>query len=153
MDQICLLTSTCEHFIPMNKEQRIQAHFDSATATMQATRNALSAAIVEAADAISSALDNGNKLLICGNGGSASDALHFSGDRSVRPSRQIHRFITPHQVYPPPLVGRGSAPKAPRKFWDILTRFWSIFFIKSMILKVKTAKFFIAFLETFSLEV
>ena len=68
----------------MNKEQRIQAHFDSATATMQATRNALSAAIVEAADAISSALDNGNKLLICGNGGSASDALHFSGELLCR---------------------------------------------------------------------
>ena len=50
----------------MNKKQRIQEHFDSATATIQATRNALSTAIVKAADAMSSALDNGNKLLICG---------------------------------------------------------------------------------------
>ncbi|GIT27012.1 MAG: hypothetical protein CM1200mP41_30560 [Gammaproteobacteria bacterium] len=49
-----------------------------------ATRNALSTAIVEAAGAMSSALDNGNKLLICGNGGSASDALHFSGELLCR---------------------------------------------------------------------
>ena len=68
----------------MNKKERIQEHFDSATATIQATRNALSTAIVEAADAMSSALDNGNKLLICGNGGSASDALHFSGELLCR---------------------------------------------------------------------
>ena len=68
----------------MNKEQRIQEHFDSATATIQATRNALSTAIAEAANAMSSALDNGNKLLICGNGGSASDALHFSGELLCR---------------------------------------------------------------------
>jgi D-sedoheptulose 7-phosphate isomerase len=32
------------------------------------------------ADEISIAIKNGNKLVICGNGGSASDALHFAGE-------------------------------------------------------------------------
>lgn len=32
------------------------------------------------ADEITKAIKNGNKLILCGNGGSASDALHFAGE-------------------------------------------------------------------------
>jgi D-sedoheptulose 7-phosphate isomerase len=32
------------------------------------------------ADAIAAAIKNGNKIVLCGNGGSASDALHFAGE-------------------------------------------------------------------------
>ena len=36
--------------------------------------------ISNAADEIVSCIKNGGKLLLCGNGGSASDALHFAGE-------------------------------------------------------------------------
>ncbi|MCD6098392.1 D-sedoheptulose 7-phosphate isomerase [bacterium] len=36
--------------------------------------------VQEAADEIFSALENGNKLLICGNGGSAADSQHFAAE-------------------------------------------------------------------------
>ncbi len=36
--------------------------------------------VQEAADEISSAFENGNKLLICGNGGSAADSQHFAAE-------------------------------------------------------------------------
>jgi D-sedoheptulose 7-phosphate isomerase len=36
--------------------------------------------IVGAADLISEAFSNGNKLLLCGNGGSAADCQHFAGE-------------------------------------------------------------------------
>jgi D-sedoheptulose 7-phosphate isomerase len=40
----------------------------------------LSATIVEVAEAIADALANGNKLLVCGNGGSAADAQHLAAE-------------------------------------------------------------------------
>jgi len=54
--------------------------------------------IKEAADKITLALKNGNKLLFCGNGGSAADAQHlaaeFSGryykDRKALPAEALH---------------------------------------------------------------
>lgn len=54
--------------------------------------------IKEAADRITLALKNGNKLLFCGNGGSAADAQHlaaeFSGrfykDRKALPAEALH---------------------------------------------------------------
>lgn len=56
------------------------------------------ARIKEAADRITLALKNGNKLLFCGNGGSAADAQHlaaeFSGrfykDRKALPAEALH---------------------------------------------------------------
>jgi phosphoheptose isomerase len=36
--------------------------------------------IVEAAELITQAFSNGNKLLLCGNGGSAADCQHFAGE-------------------------------------------------------------------------
>lgn len=37
-------------------------------------------AIAKSAEMIAESLNNGGKVLICGNGGSASDALHFCGE-------------------------------------------------------------------------
>jgi D-sedoheptulose 7-phosphate isomerase len=45
-----------------------------------ADNEALCAATVAAADAVSAALRGGNKLLLCGNGGSAADAQHWAGE-------------------------------------------------------------------------
>jgi len=36
--------------------------------------------VEELAKKISTAIKNGNKIVLCGNGGSASDALHFAGE-------------------------------------------------------------------------
>lgn len=54
--------------------------------------------IAEAVDAVAAAFNNGNKVLFCGNGGSAADAQHlaaeFSGrfykDRPALPSEALH---------------------------------------------------------------
>ncbi len=60
--------------------------------------NTFVAAINKCADEISKSFTNGNKLLLCGNGGSAADAQHiaaeFSGrfykDRKALPAEALH---------------------------------------------------------------
>ncbi len=49
--------------------------------------------MVEAADLIEQCLRAGNKLLVCGNGGSAADAAHFATELVVR-------FIRDRRAYP-----------------------------------------------------
>src|SRR5437773_8544817 len=49
--------------------------------------------VARAADFIADCLTNGNKLLICGNGGSASDASHFATEFVVR-------FVKDRRAYP-----------------------------------------------------
>src|SRR5438067_679933 len=51
--------------------------------------------MTEAADLIEQCLRAGNKLLVCGNGGSASDASHFATELVVRfaKDRRAHRAI------------------------------------------------------------
>src|SRR5437879_12119051 len=44
----------------------------------------LDAQVAKAADLIEESLRAGNKLLVCGNGGSASDAAHFATELVVR---------------------------------------------------------------------
>src|SRR5204862_1367577 len=46
--------------------------------------SSLEAQMVNAADLIEQCLRAGNKLLVCGNGGSASDAAHFATELVVR---------------------------------------------------------------------
>jgi D-sedoheptulose 7-phosphate isomerase len=55
----------------------------AATETLQSLSN-LEAQIAEAANLIDHCLRAGNKLLVCGNGGSAADASHFSTELVVR---------------------------------------------------------------------
>lgn len=58
--------------------ERIQQHFrDSASLTLEAL-DALAVPIVAAVDTLFGALANGNKILVCGNGGSAADAQRFA---------------------------------------------------------------------------
>src|SRR6266513_6223922 len=61
--------------------------FRNAIAAATETLHSLSSLepqIVEAADAIEQCLRAGNKLLVCGNGGSAADAAHFATELVVR---------------------------------------------------------------------
>src|SRR5205809_3251587 len=53
----------------------------------------LDAQLAEAADLIEQCLRAGNKLLVCGNGGSASDAAHFATEFVVR-------FMKDRPAYP-----------------------------------------------------
>ena len=56
----------------------IQSHLERSTKTLEAVATECIPSILEAADLISTAFKNGNKLLICGNGGSAADSQHMA---------------------------------------------------------------------------
>ena len=59
----------------------------------------LDAEVAKAADLIAESLRGGNKVLICGNGGSAADASHFATEFVVRFTRDraqpIRRSVFP----------------------------------------------------------
>ncbi len=48
--------------------------------------------IAHAADLIAACLTNGNKMLVCGNGGSAADAAHFATEFVVRFSKDRRAY-------------------------------------------------------------
>lgn len=54
------------------------------------------------ADAIIECISNGGKLVICGNGGSASDALHFAGEI-------VGRFIKERKAWPAVVLNADMA--------------------------------------------
>jgi phosphoheptose isomerase len=56
---------------------------NSSIETLQSLKK-LQAEVARSADLIADCLTNGNKLLVCGNGGSASDAAHFTTELVVR---------------------------------------------------------------------
>lgn len=58
---------------------RVLKHFDDSIEVKQASR-ALAPEIAAAAARMVAALRDGSKILSCGNGGSAADAQHFSGE-------------------------------------------------------------------------
>lgn len=59
---------------------RIAQHFAHSIATLTAALPALQTDIALAAEALANCIRNDGKILICGNGGSACDSLHFSGE-------------------------------------------------------------------------
>lgn len=54
-----------------------------------------SAEILKMADVISAAFKNGNKLLICGNGGSAADSQHLATEFTIRYRSSVNRPAMP----------------------------------------------------------
>jgi D-sedoheptulose 7-phosphate isomerase len=73
--------------------QRILAHFqESADLKLQAAP-ALAQPISQAIELMFAALSNGNKILACGNGGSAADCQHFAAELVGRFERE--RFPLP----------------------------------------------------------
>ena len=71
----------------MDPEHLIRDHFSISTQTATATVEAISDQIVQAAARTIQTLDNDGKILICGNGGSASDAQHFAAELVCRYER------------------------------------------------------------------
>ena len=73
--------------------QRILAHFQESAELKIQSAAALSQPISEAIDLMFAALSNGNKILACGNGGSAADCQHFAAELVGRFERE--RFPLP----------------------------------------------------------
>ena len=61
----------------MDMTSRMSSHFDDAIDTFKASSQALADPLATAVDMAFAALVNNNKILACGNGGSAADAQHF----------------------------------------------------------------------------
>jgi D-sedoheptulose 7-phosphate isomerase len=73
--------------------QRILAHFHESAELKLQSAAALSQPIAQAIELMFGALSNGNKILACGNGGSAADCQHFAAELVGRFERE--RFPLP----------------------------------------------------------
>ncbi len=72
----------------MMKNQRILAHFNDSAALKLKAAEVLAEPIAQAIDMMFSALSQGNKILACGNGGSAADCQHFAAELVGRFERE-----------------------------------------------------------------
>ena len=73
--------------------QRILAHFHESAELKIQSAAVLAPPIAQAIEMMFAALSNGNKILVCGNGGSAADAQHFAAELVGRFERE--RFPLP----------------------------------------------------------
>ncbi len=73
--------------------QRILAHFEESAELKIQAASVLAAPIEAAIELMFTALSNGNKILACGNGGSAADCQHFAAELVGRFERE--RFPLP----------------------------------------------------------
>ena len=64
----------------MNLQARITSHFTSSIQTKEKSKSVLVESLAEAIALMASALQSKNKIMACGNGGSAADAQHFSAE-------------------------------------------------------------------------
>jgi phosphoheptose isomerase len=72
---------------------RIKTHFEESIETKKNACSLLLDIILEASQALVQCLLNNNKILVCGNGGSAADSQHFA-------SEMINRFETERPSLP-----------------------------------------------------
>lgn len=68
----------------MDIKQLIQDNFSQSIATKQQAQLTMLEPIADAVNLIVEAFQNGKKMLICGNGGSAADAQHFAAEFTGR---------------------------------------------------------------------
>ncbi len=68
--------------------QRILAHFNESAELKVEAGAQLAQPIAEAIDLMFAALSNGNRILACGNGGSAADCQHFAAELVGRFERE-----------------------------------------------------------------
>ncbi len=62
---------------PLN---RVKSHFTASLEAKRLTLDSMGERIVQAAGHLADRLRQGNKILVCGNGGSAADAQHFAAE-------------------------------------------------------------------------
>lgn len=60
--------------------ERIRAHFEGTIEAQQRALRDCEGDILEAARVVTAAFERGNKLLLCGNGGSAADCQHIAAE-------------------------------------------------------------------------
>ena len=72
----------------MDLEQHIREHFESSASTALETSVAIAAEILQTARRVVATHEQQGKILICGNGGSAADAQHFSAELLCRYQRE-----------------------------------------------------------------
>jgi D-sedoheptulose 7-phosphate isomerase len=74
----------------MDIHSRISQNFIESIEEKKKAQAALVASIAEAIQTMVTSLQSGNKILACGNGGSAADAQHFSAELLNRFERERH---------------------------------------------------------------
>jgi D-sedoheptulose 7-phosphate isomerase len=74
----------------MDIQSRISQNFIESIEEKKKAQAALVASIAEAIQTMVTSLQSGNKILACGNGGSAADAQHFSAELLNRFERERH---------------------------------------------------------------
>lgn len=74
----------------MDIQSRISQNFIESIEEKKKAQAALVASIAEAIQTMVTSLQRGNKILACGNGGSAADAQHFSAELLNRFERERH---------------------------------------------------------------
>lgn len=79
----------------MNKEKFITDSLKESAETKLKIDKDCKDGILKAVDLISDAFKNGNKILICGNGGSAADSQHIATELMIRLSHHINRPALP----------------------------------------------------------
>jgi len=72
----------------MDHAAQVRSHFEDAIALKQRMAETLAPAIARAGVALGEALRRGNKVLACGNGGSAGDCQHFAAELVGRFERE-----------------------------------------------------------------
>lgn len=65
-------------------QERVEAHFAESIKAKQQAAEVLAEPVAQAAELMLQCLMNDGKILICGNGGSASDAQHFAAEMTGR---------------------------------------------------------------------
>jgi len=75
-----------------NSSETLKSSIEASTKTLESLLS-LAADLDKAADLVERCLRGGNKLLVCGNGGSAADAAHFATELVVR-------FVQDRPAYP-----------------------------------------------------
>lgn len=85
-DLRALVAAMCE--VTSAIRTRIARHFDELVALASASRDALTPNLERAAQLCIEAIARGNKLMVCGNGGSAADAQHFAAELVGRFQKQ-----------------------------------------------------------------
>ena len=86
---------------PIPDPPTLQSLIDASQASLDRLRG-LEPQIAEAAQAVAASLESGNKILIAGNGGSCSQAMHFAGEI-------IGRFRSNRRPYPAICLGTDAA--------------------------------------------
>jgi D-sedoheptulose 7-phosphate isomerase len=82
----------------MDKKEKIsliQKEIQASVELKERVKEELAEKIIEVAKALAECINNGGKILLCGNGGSAADAQHFAGELVVRLTSDYTRTALP----------------------------------------------------------